>query len=65
MLFGPEDGMPLEQSIEIAWSNWVSPSTRARVLGLAGTTGRTRNAIILEWLAMFLKNLSRMNCGNS
>ena len=31
MLFDPEDGMTLEQSIEIAWTNLVTPSMQARV----------------------------------
>lgn len=42
MLFDPEDGMTLEQSIEIAWSKHVSPAMRARVLALAEQLGWTR-----------------------
>jgi hypothetical protein len=57
MLFDPEDGMTLEQSIEIAWNNLVSPSMRARVLAVAQATGRTRNEIILKCREEFLKGL--------
>ena len=57
MLFDPEAGMTLEQSIEIAWTTLVSPSMRARVLALAEATGRTRNDIILECRELFLKDL--------
>ena len=57
MIFDPEDGMTLEQSIEIAWTTLISPSMRARVLAVAQATGRTRNDIILECREMFLKDL--------
>ena len=57
MLFDPEDGMTVEQSIEIGWNKWVPPSMGARVLRLAKVTGRTRNAIILECMEMFVSQL--------
>ena len=58
MLFDPEDGMTVEQSIEIGWNKWVPPSMRARVLRLAEVTGRTRNSIILECMERFKKILA-------
>ena len=61
MLFDPEDGMTLEQSIKIAWNNLLSPSMRARVLALVEATARTRNDIILECRELFLKGLEHPN----
>ena len=57
MLFDPEAGMTVEQSIEIAWKNHISPEMRAQVLALANETGQTRNDIMLECLDVFLENL--------
>lgn len=57
MLFDLEDGMTLEQSIEIAWNNLLAPSMRAHVLALAQADGRTRTDIILECRELFLKGL--------
>ena len=57
MLFDPEDGMTLEQSIEIAWTTLVSPSMRARVEALADRLGWTRNEVILECRRRFLEDL--------
>ena len=60
MLFDPEDGMTVEQSIEIAWNNLLSPSMRARVLALAEATGRTRNDIILECRRMVMEDPAKL-----
>lgn len=60
MLFDPEDGMTLEQSIEIAWNNLLSPSMRADVEAIAGRLGWTRHEVILECRRMVLKDPAKL-----
>jgi predicted DNA-binding protein len=55
MLFDPEDGMTLEQSIEIAMRR--RPDLKARLEAVAQATGRTSYEIILECRLRFLEDM--------
>jgi predicted DNA-binding protein len=55
MLFDPEDGMTLEQSIEIAMRQ--RPDLRARLEALAMATGRTSYEIIMECRRRFAEDM--------